>query len=152
MMGLTEGRRARPAGDGADAQTRHRNPAGGRRHLDGQRNTHFKDSFWKLKGEEEYYKIKFLPSSVRTWVCSWARSGSSGLEEVGVQCRVWSAGEESGSSASQPPTGTEHTAGHQVKTPNTREDKQHEYKLLLRVNVRTLQMFYKHTELQWFAD
>jgi len=49
----------------------------------------------------------FPPSSGWTWACSWGRWGSSGLGGVGGRCKVWWVGGESGSSASQLPTGTE---------------------------------------------
>lgn len=69
----------------------------------------------RLKGNTDRH-VWVLPSSGPTSVCSWALSDSSGLEEDGVLCTVWSAGEESGSSASPPPTRTEHRAD--LKTDN----------------------------------
>lgn len=67
---------------------------------------------WTLTGRRWGYQNKrgcqrSSPSSVRTSACSWALSGSSGLEEVGGRCRVWLTAEGSGFSVGPPPARTE---------------------------------------------
>lgn len=107
---LTEGRRCRSAGNGADTEARHRYPAC--RHLEEEK-TQTSD-FDQTTSDVKDKAFEFLPSSVWIWVCSWVQSDSSGPEGVEVQCRVWSGGEESDSSAAQSPAGTEHRAGNRL--------------------------------------